>query len=876
MNQKIKIPVYISLIFTLLFLLFENVSPIQAQSDIANSVILTDENFVEVTRGFYGESIQDLLKKHQSPLADYKKQVGDQTFTAGDVFWITSQQEDFFINPKVILTTYITRYGMEQLPSDDLLDINRSISNELWSHFVSYRDGNRTYKLNNGQEINIGSSSNAATFALVAYFGVLTGSQADLNTSLDRWVNNYQTLYNQVASKNVDIKSGAPNVAPFLQLPFTQPSEDFLKVNSFFDHATPSVFDDSMLRFDGKSIGTASFNTCKLGVNCYGGHNGIDYSTGAGRAVLAAASGKVVYKYFNKDADQGYVDSGLLIDHGNGYITAYWHMDPISVNLGDQINAGQMVGLSGNVGKSSGAHLHFGLRITDGSKSVDPYGWWNPNVTDTWGDSKWMWAGDLVADNGEAQMQLFFRDYWNRDSAGFGGSSYYTGAMSSEAKSTNWGIWGAYLSAAGQYNVYAYWPKNSDNATGVTYRVFNKNGYNDVVVNQASAGDQWFTLGTFDFNQGSSAVILTDLNNGSGKRVYFDAIKWEKVGGSPTATAQPTATSVIPTLTPTSQATATVPAPTATPNNQVTVTATSAAPTATAVPSATIKNLAQGKSASQSSNAENASPARAVDGNTDGNYRNNSTTHTNSEAQAWWEVDLGAIGNIQYIKLWNRTDCCSDRLSNLHVLVSDAPFSSKNLQSSINQAGVSDYYYSGQVGQNMVVNVGRTGRYVRVQLTGTNILSLAEVEVWGGAGSSASSVKNDDINSAVVIPSSSSWSDQVNTSQAVTSGDDPGFACGKFTSGQGAHSVWYKFVPASSGKWSITTEGSSFDTVLAVWGGQRGLLSLNSCNDDVNYPDNVRSALQITVTAGQTYYVEVIGWGTYSSGDLKLNSALQP
>ena len=176
----------------------------------------------------------------------------------------------------------------------------------------------------------------------------------------------------------------------------------------------------------------------------------------------------------------------------------------------------------------------------------------------------------------------------------------------------------------------------------------------------------------------------------------------------------------------------------------------------------------------------------------------------------------------------------------------------------------------------MVFNVGRTARYVRVQLTGTNVLSLAEVEVWGGAGSASSSVKNDDINSALLISSSSSWQDEVDTAQAFTSGDDPTFTCGKFTSGQGAHSVWYRFTPDRSGKWNLSTEGSSYDTVLAVWGGQRGQLSLNSCNDDINYPDNVKSALDVNVSAGQTYYVEVIGWGTYSSGNLKLASTFTP
>ena len=49
-------------------------------------------------------------------------------------------------------------------------------------------------------------------------------------------------------------------------------------------------------------------------------------------------------------------------------------------------------------------------------------------------------------------------------------------------------------------------------------------------------------------------------------------------------------------------------------------------------------------------------------------------THTNADANAWWQVDLGASANISSITIWNRTDCCMDRLSNHWVFVSDTPF----------------------------------------------------------------------------------------------------------------------------------------------------------------------------------------------------------
>lgn len=533
MNKVIKITTHIILMFVFIYLLAGYPTPIQAKSDSAPTLILTDNNFVEVVLGFYGPSVQDILKKYNSPLVYYQHQVGEQTMTAGDVFWTASQQRDFFINPKVLLATYITQYGLSQLPSNDLLEINSRIAASLWDNFVTFKDGSRTYAYKDETRITIEKDSNAGSYAITAFLARQASNKQELNTLINAWISNYRSLFNHSPDIDSSIKAGAPNVVPFLRLPFSQPAGNFLKVNSLFDHNRPSIFDDSILRFDGKTINSATFNTCSLGVSCYGGHNGIDYSTGAGRPILTAAVGKVVYLYFNKDSSQGYVDSGLIIDHGNGYMTVYWHMDPIIVKMNDQVNNGQLIGLSGNVGKSSGAHLHFSLRMTDGSKSVDQYGWWGPGVNDVWGDSKWMWAGDLVADNGEAQMQLFYNKYWNYDAAGYGGSSFYTGAVSSQNKSTNWGVWGAYIGTPGTYDVYAYWPKRVDNATGVTYRVFNGSGVSDVIVNQAGDGDRWVKLGTYPFNQGSYTVILTDWNKSIGKRVYFDAVQWVKVGDAP-------------------------------------------------------------------------------------------------------------------------------------------------------------------------------------------------------------------------------------------------------------------------------------------------------------------------------------------------------
>jgi len=144
-----------------------------------------------------------------------------------------------------------------------------------------------------------------------------------------------------------------------------------------------------------------------------------------------------------------------------------------------------------------------------------------------------------------------------------------------------------------------------------------------------------------------------------------------------------------------------------------------------------LANLALAGTATQSSDHSVAVAARAIDGNLNGNYSNASVSHTGTDNQAWWELDLGRVVDIDSIRLWNRTDCCSDRLSDFHVLVSESPFSSRTLATVQAQTGISDYPVAGAAGQQTDIAVGRYGRYVRVQLAGTNPLQLAEVQVFG-------------------------------------------------------------------------------------------------------------------------------------------------
>jgi hypothetical protein len=132
-------------------------------------------------------------------------------------------------------------------------------------------------------------------------------------------------------------------------------------------------------------------------------------------------------------------------------------------------------------------------------------------------------------------------------------------------------------------------------------------------------------------------------------------------------------------------------------------------------------NVAFGKTATQSSTPDGRPASIAVDGT-----RSTSTVaHTGADAEAWWQVDLGSVQPIDDVVITS-----TGALSDFWLFVSDDPFSSTDLSTTRQQSGVSGYHYQAGAPLTLGTFVHRTGRYVRVQLTTTNTLSLGEVEVW--------------------------------------------------------------------------------------------------------------------------------------------------
>lgn len=94
-------------------------------------------------------------------------------------------------------------------------------------------------------------------------------------------------------------------------------------------------------------------------------HTGLDFRAATGDPVRVTANGKVVSAGWS-----GGYGRMVEVDHGNGLSTRYGHLSEISVRVGEVVKIGQVVGLVGSTGRSTGPHLHYETRI-DG-EAVDP------------------------------------------------------------------------------------------------------------------------------------------------------------------------------------------------------------------------------------------------------------------------------------------------------------------------------------------------------------------------------------------------------------------------------------------------------------------------------------------------------------------------
>ena len=109
--------------------------------------------------------------------------------------------------------------------------------------------------------------------------------------------------------------------------------------------------------------------TSEYGDRWGGFHSGIDIGAVIGTPIAASKTGVIVYAGWN---DGGYGNL-VLIDHGNGFATAYGHQSSVAVSVGQVVNQGQTIGYVGCTGNCSGQHLHFEVRVNGSPQNPRSY-----------------------------------------------------------------------------------------------------------------------------------------------------------------------------------------------------------------------------------------------------------------------------------------------------------------------------------------------------------------------------------------------------------------------------------------------------------------------------------------------------------------------
>jgi len=143
-------------------------------------------------------------------------------------------------------------------------------------------------------------------------------------------------------------------------------SKEYNEAMKIYNTVSPSSYIQTPFIMPLKSKITSAFGKARTyNGSLKGYHSGTDFRAKVGTPIIAANDARVVLV-----KDRFYSGGTVLLDHGEGIYTCYFHMSKFDVKKGDLVKKGECLGLSGKSGRVTGPHLHFSARIN--GVQVDP------------------------------------------------------------------------------------------------------------------------------------------------------------------------------------------------------------------------------------------------------------------------------------------------------------------------------------------------------------------------------------------------------------------------------------------------------------------------------------------------------------------------
>ena len=249
------------------------------------------------------------------------------------------------------------------------------------------------------------------------------------------------------------------------------------------------------------------------------------------------------------------------------------------------------------------------------------------------------------------------------------------------------------------------------------------------------------------------------------------------------------------------------------------------------------ENVALLKPTTQSTTGSGGVSSRAVDGNSSGRWFSGTLTHTNSQSNPWWRVDLQNTYSIYTIKVFNRTDCCSSRLIGAKLLVGTTDSNNPDDYEEVATLTAASVH---TFNLNPIL-----GRYVRVYIPGNNkILTLSEVEVYG----ELQGEENENV--ALLKPTTQSTTGSGGVSSRAVDGNNSGYwSSSTLTHTNSQSNPWWRVDLENT---YVINSIKVFNRIDCCSGRLIGAKLLVGTTDS-NNPDDYEEVATLTAAAEQTF-----------------------